>query len=204
MKSKYEKDFKCEVIDKGLISEVAQAKKLLYFDNCYKQIEEETGLVYTACDSQDWFNYLIENSSNSQIDCALRLLRSKIRKGQKVREKIGALILRKEAIFLTLTFEDKVFENTTQETRRRYVARFLKQVSSEYVANIDFSPDINREHYHAVVVNRVNLNAWQYGFAYAEKIRCHKNDLTRVSKYLTKLTAHALKIDATRLIYSRS
>ena len=202
-KAKYSNDFKSEVIAQGLVSEVLQHKKVLYFDNLFDVVDNTTGIVYKAIDNSKWFDYVIESRRNSQLDCAFLLIDSKRRKIQKVRDKISTLIKSGKAVFLTLTFRDDVFEKTTQVTRRRYVSRFLKNTSCDYVANIDFSPDIGREHYHAVVINRVNLKGWKYGFAYAEKIRCRNSDVARVSKYIAKLTAHALKVDATRLIYSR-
>lgn len=203
MKSKYDKDLKCSVLDNGLIKDIIVAKRDLYYKNLETTIDLDTGVVLQVCNNTDWYNYVIENRSKSDFDCAFLLLDSKKRKARKVREKIADLIMTDSAVFLTLTFRDEIFEKTTQATRRRYVARFLKKTSAQYVANIDFSPDIAREHYHAVVISRVDLNAWKYGFSYAEKVRCHKGDLQRVSKYITKLTSHALKVDATRLIYSR-
>lgn len=200
MRSKYDKVFKSEVIDKGLVKDFFQLKKQFEKD-APKVADFENGIIYRL---NYWSTYeAIQRFENSQFDCAYLLARSKIRKAQKVREKISDLVMNKEAVFLTLTFRDDIFDKTTPQTRRRYVSRFLKGVSGQYVANIDFSPDVGREHYHAVITQRVNLKDWSFGFAYAEKIRCHKSDLTRVSKYITKLTAHALKVDATRLIYSR-
>lgn len=203
MRSKYDNDFKSEVISKGLVKEVVRIKKDYYYDSLIDLYDDEQGVFYRASLDNKWTDFVIENRSNSQLDCALRLIDSKQRKAQKVREKIADLILNNNAVFLTLTFRDEVLENTTPLTRRTYVRKFLKSVSSQYCANIDFSPDIGREHYHAVITNRIDLNSWKYGFSYAEKVRCRNSDLKRVSKYITKLTAHALKVDATRLIYSR-
>lgn len=204
MKSKYGKDLKLQVLEKGLIKEIVERKKELYFDSLIDCIDYDNGVIYKTSIDNKWFDYCIENHRKPLMDCAFLLLESKRRKAQKVREKISELVLSGKAVFLTLTFRDDVLASTSQETRRRYVARFLKKVSSQYVANIDFSPDLNREHYHAIVINRVNLNDWEYGFSSAEKVRCRKSDVKRVSLYITKLTSHALKVDATRLIYSRS
>lgn len=204
MKSKYDNDLKGQVIEKGIITKVVLVKKDLYYNNLIELYDDEQGVFFKTTINHEWADFVYKNRSNEEIDCALLLLESKKRKALKVREKISALVLSGRAVFLTLTFRDDVLQSTTPATRRRYVARFLKSVSGEYVANIDFSPDINREHYHAVITSRVDLNSWVYGFAFAEKMRCHKNDLVKVSKYITKLTNHALKIDATRLIYSRN
>lgn len=202
-KSKYDNDFKSEVISEGLVKEVVQKKKELYYSNLIDVVNEEDGVIYKASFDNGWTDYVLKSRSNSQLDCAFLLVDSKKRKAKKVKDKISDLLLNNQAYFLTLTFRDEVLQNTTPQTRRTYVRKFLKSVSDKYVANIDFSPDIGREHYHAVILNRIDLKSWSYGFAFNEKVRSHKNDLERVSKYITKLTAHALKVNATRLIYSR-
>ena len=203
-KSKYSNDFKSEVLAKDLLTEVVKVKKEYYYDTLVKVVDIDSGIISLASFDYRWCDYVFKNRCNPEIDCALLLMDSKRRKAKKVRDKISDLVLTGKAVFLTLTFTDSVLASTSPQTRRRYVSRFLKGVSGQYVANIDFSPDIGREHYHAVITSRVDLKSWCYGFSFAEKMRCHKNDLARVSKYITKLTAHALKIDATRLIYSRS
>lgn len=202
-KSKYDNTTKSVVLDSKLLSEITAIKKELYYNNLVSFPDYETGVVIETTLNTDWCDYVYKIRANDLYDCAFLLLQSKKKKAQKVRDKIAELVLNNNAIFLTLTFRDDVLESTSPETRRRYVARFLKSVSGQYAANIDFSPDLEREHYHAVITKRIDLNTWRYGFAYAEKVRCHNNDLTRVSKYITKLTNHALKINATRLIYSR-
>ena len=201
--SKYSNDFKSEVIAQGLVKQVIEDKKALYYDHLIKVVDNE-GVVYQSVDNDNqWADYVFKNRCNSQVDCAFLLIESKRRKAQKVREKIADLVMKHNAVFITLTFNEKVLNHTTQATRRRYVARYLKSQGKEYAANIDFSPDINREHYHAVICSRCDLKAWKYGFSFAEQVRAHDRDLKRISKYITKLTAHALKVDATRLIYSR-
>lgn len=48
-----------------------------------------------------------------------------------------------DAIFLTFTFNDATLKATSPETRRRYVARYLKQHSDNFVANIDYGKRTN-------------------------------------------------------------
>lgn len=203
-RSKYEKEQKEFVLDCGYMKELIKDKKTLYKGgNIAVRLVNNEGVI-DKINFNDWCSYsAVLRYESKDFDCAYLLIRSKQSKARKVKEKIANIVMNNNAVFLTLTFTDKVLESTSAETRRRYVARYLKSTSAEYVGNIDFSPDINREHYHAVVCNRADLKAWKYGYAYAEQVRAHDRDLTRVSKYITKLTAHALKVNATRLIYSR-
>lgn len=110
------------------------------------------------------------------------------------------------ATFCTLTFTDEYLASTSPETRRRYVARFLKEQSNglPYVANKDFGGKKGREHYHAVCAFRLNPTAWPCGALNVKKIRDSSKPL-KIAKYLSKLTNHAIKETAKRnaAIFSR-
>lgn len=127
----------------------------------------------------------------------------------RVRTKILSIMIIGACSFLTLTFTDEVLANTTEETRRRYVSRFLKSKCTDYVANIDYGKINGREHYHAVV-NGINIDMsdWdKYGYSHCVSVG-RKDDQTtasKISKYLYKLSNHATK-DTTqckKIIYSR-
>lgn len=128
---------------------------------------------------------------------------------QRLKMKVADLVFNGDAIFLTLTFNDETLSKTSVETRRRYVSRFLKTQCKTYVANIDFGEKKGREHYHAIVCPiglSIDLKSWPYGAINAKRIHASDIDLTRTTKYITKLTSHAIK-DSTghayRIIYSR-
>lgn len=128
----------------------------------------------------------------------------------RLRNRITDMLLSGNCLFLTLTFTDDVLSKTSKETRRKYVSRFLKQYSNKYVANIDFGKKNDREHYHAVILcDMVDNKMWSYGALNFERVRF--NDLnqnattTRLSKYVSKLTNHAIKNTTKKnyMIYSR-
>lgn len=56
------------------------------------------------------------------------------------------------AYFTTLTFKPEVLDNTNKQTRRTYIARFLKEFTFYYIANLDKGSLHEREHYHAIVL----------------------------------------------------
>ncbi len=136
---------------------------------------------------------------------------------KRLRNKVHKMVALGTCSFITLTFRDEVLLKTSEATRRRYVARYLKSQSSTYIANLDFGDkkkNINsneREHYHGIVLGYVDPKSWKYGFLGAEKIRNTDRDLKKVSAYVAKLTNHAQKestmlgcLDSPpRLIYSR-
>lgn len=131
-------------------------------------------------------------------------------------------------IFVTFTFTDEVIEKTTEQTRRKYVTLALKACSSDYIGNIDYGKQNEREHYHALVASEFNKDLWKYGivhFEYVkskgiwshikqkkglseeEAIRYNLNANARaLAKYTAKLGNHGVK-DTTRrkrVLYSRS
>jgi len=124
--------------------------------------------------------------------------------------------------FLTLTFSDETLAVTNEETRRKYVTRFLKSISNNYVANIDFGKTENykadngevrlstsREHYHALaVVKYVPVKLWSSnGYILVEKVNNKIKDVKKLSMYISKFTNHAIKKSTGtryRLIYSRN
>jgi len=128
---------------------------------------------------------------------------------KRLKQRIETMLNNGKNLFLTLTFTDKTLAKTSDETRRRYVARFLKQFDCEYVANIDFGEENEREHYHAVLnTSFINPLSWQYGNLDVKQVRNATDkelDCIRLAKYVAKLTNHAIKETTKRnsLIYSR-
>lgn len=165
------------------------------------------------------------------VKVGLSLNQSRYRRVKRVKDKIGAYVQSGYAYFLTLTFTDEVLNRTSYDTRRQKVRRTLKKCCRAYVANIDFgdkakNPQSNgREHYHALVyaddekrlvsdLNRLwgsetpnNKETLRIGIYKLERVRYTPEDAERTSKYVAKLSNHAMKQDknakAPRLIYSR-
>lgn len=113
-------------------------------------------------------------------------------------------------LFITLTFTNEILQKTSQETRRRYVTRYLQLFGGDYVANIDYGKSTEREHYHAVVGYTYLLHEdaeyqWKYGFFNMKHVRNEKLNSERLSKYVAKLTNHAIKETAkgNKIIYAK-
>lgn len=125
---------------------------------------------------------------------------------KRLKDRISTLLRLGTCFFLTLTFNDSVLASTSADTRRKYVTLFLKSLSTDYVANIDFGSQNGREHYHAVVLSDSPImTPWDcYGFSNAKKIGSSE-DFTPIAKYISKLANHAVKATTkgSRAIYSR-
>lgn len=136
----------------------------------------------------------------SRLYGAIRKRKSRLLKHVETLFEIG------NCIFLTLTFTDEVLNNTSEKTRRTYVSRILKEMSTFYIANIDYGDQTEREHYHAIVVaDWVNMSSWKYGFMWVENCHNTKSDHNKLSFYIAKLSNHALKkgTKQKKIIYSR-
>lgn len=123
----------------------------------------------------------------------------------RLKNRITNYLKKGQCIFLTLTFTDKTLNNTSSETRKKYVKNYLKSCSDYYIANIDFGGKNDREHYHAIVVaDKVNYSKWhKYGALKGQKINGRACEV-KLSKYVSKLTNHAIKETTKRnvIIYS--
>ena len=123
----------------------------------------------------------------------------------RLSKRIKTMLTSGSCIFLTLTFTDDVLASTSEDTRHRYVTRFLKTVSDRYVANIDYGKLNEREHYHAIVLaQKVDNKLWSYGSINFERIRINSNEKI-LAKYICKLVNHAIKETTKRnhTIYSK-
>lgn len=124
---------------------------------------------------------------------------------KRLRFKIQKMLNAGDCVFATLTFTDDTLAKTSAETRRRYVTRYLKSQQAEYIANIDYGGKKGREHYHAVVLGRLDPKQWEYGALNVKKIIKTSKPI-KLAKYVNKLTNHAIKDTCKRnaIIYSRN
>ena len=128
---------------------------------------------------------------------------------KRLKNRVASILLNGSCIFLTLTFNDDTLRNTTEKQRRVAVSRYLKQYGCMYVANIDYGSKNKREHYHALInCDKVDFKSWRkYGNINAKRVRNKdiESDKTKLSKYIAKLSNHAIKETTKRscLIYSR-
>ena len=179
--------------------------------NCYQNngcfVDMRTGEI----NSRVGFNRFAAKKANLGFEYSIW----ESNKARKLRlsKRVSKIVLSKKAQFLTLTFAPSYFERVPNaETRRTYIRRFLKEQCSDYVANIDFGEDNGREHYHAIVIPKNEFidyqpycDTFEKSRIYAEHVKVNGKSVDNISKYINKLTNHALKENGQykRLIYSR-
>lgn len=171
--------------------------------------EETTGETFEAL-SNDYYQIteqtyqkLILDISSIAFEQCQKIDHNKYKRTTRLRKRISTMINSQKCYFITLTFNDETLANTSEETRRQLVRRFLKSQATQYVANIDYGKTTEREHYHAVA--NANVQNWAYGYYDSKLVRVDVESEKRIPVYITKLTHHALKQTAkgSNLIYSR-
>ena len=200
---------KQRVLLKGLNLVQKKLSKQIYI--AYKSIDRNVE-KYSDMDFTEYHELLEINNKFKEFFgddwlIAQRLNSNEYKRVKRLKDKMLNSVLSNQAIFLTLTFTDDTLARTTIPTRRRYVSRYLKSQSDYYIANRDFGATNAREHYHAVVISKkVDYSMWRrFGAINSKRIAPTQTSNVRVSKYVAKLSNHAIKETATqqRLIYSK-
>lgn len=189
----YDKDNPCNDIGYTEVFDEIEYIRLVKEKNLY---DYHTALkldkFYQETRKQDW------------NECR-KIYNAHINRVKRVKDRITKILYSGSCIFVTLTFDNKVLNNTSSKTRREYAQRFFN-LSEDYVGNIDFGKKYEREHYHGVIqADKVNHTDWQYGRIGFERIRNNTDDTVRISRYIAKLVNHAIKetTKQCRLLYPK-
>lgn len=204
-------ELKAKVLNNGMVE--AQKK---YSLTMFKKYQEEMALYENGEIIENWkplndnqlqVYRMMAQEFPEEWKEAYRVNDASYHRTKRLKEKIKRMITSGSCIFLTLTFTDKVLDNTSQDTRKQYIKKALKTMSDTYIANIDYGKKKEREHYHAIVLAaKVSQEQWKYGNLDYERVRVEQEDSpVKIAKYINKLTNHAIKetVKQNRLIYSR-
>lgn len=200
---------KSRILKTDLCKKINSIDKATYLNDIDGIIDRELDTKY--------FDLLLQYGYDN-IKEARKINKATYQRYERLKERISNM-LSSPCIFITLNFNDKTLEETTQETRKDYVRRYLKQFKTKYIANIDFGSDrvyldrkgntrqaTSREHYHALIqIDHLN-GTWSHGWQYREKVKLgRKSTDIKLGKYISKLTNHAIKETTKRcaIIYSR-
>lgn len=190
-------------------------KQFILDNNIHKEVNRVNKYVFMASYmgkeyldiANSMVDHIINKYSYSIYRKALNINNAYYHRKSRVSNRLECMLSCGNCIFVTLTFTDEILNKTTYEIRRRYVREFFKLHSDYYIANIDFGEKNGREHYHGVVLcEYIDSSSWKYGYSWFNKIKNNKSSIESVSKYIPKLTNHAIKKStgqSFRLIYGR-
>lgn len=205
--SKINYEYKAKVLASGLCEIEKKISKTFYVNDMNKLygMNIENSNTYSIEMANQLLEYYMEHCPNDLLE-AKKINHATYERVKRLKNRIAKL-LEKPCLFLTLTFTNESLSNTSAITRRRYVTRYLNNFNTEFVGNKDFGKKNGREHYHAVIqAEKIDYSLWQHGAIKGLRVRLDKNSTKeRLSKYIAKLTNHAIKETTKRsaLIYSR-
>lgn len=170
------------------INKISYSQHLNNLNECFGVV---SSFAYDKHTLDYWLNDLQIKYGVCGIIEGYRIANARYHRVSRLKKRIEKII-QNDSLFITLTFSDEVLSNTQPHIRRKYVQRFLKKYSSDYVGNIDFGSINHREHYHAVIqADMLDHNWWPYGISKFERI--YNKDSVKLSQYVAKLTNHAIK-----------
>lgn len=158
--------------------------------------------------------------SDEEYNACCQLRNAKNQCWTRLYDHIGYLNTTYEKVyFITLTFNDSAMK-LTRDTRRQLIHRMLNKYCDDYVANIDYGKQNEREHYHAVIVPKMECDIQlkrsgnrlhycsdlldhkylKYGFYYIELVNCRVDDVKAVSRYIAKLCNHSIKVKQSKIM----
>lgn len=163
-----------------------------YIKTC-KKTEKE--FSFRDIDTNNQFiNQLFDMFGITQVLEGFRINNATKRRLSRLRSRVLKIVSSNRAYFLTFTFNDDTLLNTSKDTRRQYVRRFMKKYYYDFVGNIDYGGLNEREHYHAIVSSsHIHCNLWEYGSLNYELIKNSDKSIKKLSKYISKLVNHAIK-----------
>lgn len=199
--------YKKYILDNNIQSDVSLIKYNTFMNKLYNDMDVSLYYYLTNKELKIMYDSLADKFGFLSILEAMRINNAKHHKVLRLKKRVESIISYNNSIFLTLTFTNKVLSKTKEKTRREYVTKFLKSLSNNYVANIDYGKRNNREHYHALVqVDFVDHTLWKYGAINFERVSYETTDTRdKLSLYIAKLTNHAIKVTTKRhnLIYPK-
>lgn len=209
--------YKSEILKSDLCQTVNEINKSIYADYVLRTTGETIKCKYDI-DTANKLRCLFLTQDEKAYKEAEKIVSAKYRRVVRLSQHIKKMLAVSDNVtFVTFTFRDDVLQSTSEETRRRYITRYLSEFFTDYVANIDYGGKNGREHYHAVVNDVITPHSWKYGILNFEAVQtakefnrvvparyrelapdeqkeCMKRDTEkRLAKYTSKLTNHAIK-----------
>lgn len=139
-----------------------------------------------------------------------RVLNARYNKVSRIKKRLIYLLSRYDYIwFCTFTFSND-YINKCNRTKRDLIKDVINTHDFKYILNVDYGKTTEREHYHCVIGTNWDMNVNQFIQSHYPchclAIQCKKGreDFSRLSKYINKLTNHCIKATTKRqrLLYN--
>lgn len=211
------KELRRQILEDDTYQEYTKLRKEAFLNKspelCFvPAINDDTGEITGYKLNQDYFK-IDEHKLN---ECE-RIRKCKNEQRQKIEEHVKYLFDKTgmKLYFVTFTFNDDVMQ-LKPDTRKQRIRRLLNKICDDYILNIDFGKTTEREHYHAIIAisekrhtlyhqdgdiwnyKIKELDEYDYGFYNVKLIFTEmKDSAEKLSRYITKLTMHSIKVQQT-------
>lgn len=144
------------------------------------------------------FNHFIPFEHNDKYD---KILNARYHKVSRIKRKFLYILEKKTYFyFLTFTFSDEYLKNCDR-TKKDLIKKCLYSFDKNcyMILNKDFGGKNDREHYHCIYGTDNNSNLLDhikknYPFRFqVQHIHFNRRSITKISKYMNKLTNHCVK-----------
>lgn len=128
-------------------------------------------------------------------------LKARYNKSSRIKKRILYLLVHYNYVyFCTFTFNDK-YINCCDKTKRNLIKKSLNSFSSDikYILNVDYGDLNERQHYHGIIATNNSSNLKDHlsfvypSFSWTERIVTDKKSISKLSKYVNKLSNHCIK-----------
>lgn len=205
--SKVDYFFKSFCLNNHIDKEVNKITWNLYCNDFFEQYGLVKNISYSTDTLKLFYDSLADKFGFLSILESLKINNARYHRSLRLKSRVESIINHNTSFFLTLTFTNDTLNRTQAHIRRKYVTRYLKSISNDYLANIDFGKRNHREHYHAIVnCDFIDSKLWKYGNLDFELINNSESIASELlSKYVSKLGNHAIKETCKRnhLIYPK-
>ena len=151
------------------------------------------------------FNLDLKN--NYDFTLCEQMRRARYEQSKKVQNHIQFLFnLEGYLYFATFTFKDESLLLSAY-TRKQKIRRLLSSNFDDYILNIDFGSKNEREHFHAIIYEKIDnsyikdnhlkhkkLDSYNLGIYDLQKIQSTDISKVKLGKYISKLTLHSIKV----------
>lgn len=214
---------KRDLLTNGRYQEINNLKKQFYkdtgigLDQYIRESENSDFAMYEVLNQIDWLSAAV---MPLELRCLNQLQDARRQKGYRIKEQLKYYIIRGyKLVFATFTFNDESIKQD-EIYLKKHIYRLLNKCPDivDYIGNVDYGEENERIHYHYILVmnkdfipeikvrsqnhngkyqkfNSVeNINIkYKKGYTTYELIGTDIDDYERVTKYITKLTLHAIK-----------
>jgi len=127
-------------------------------------------------------------------------------KNTRLNKRVESIITKENAVFYTLTLNEKSLNNISLEHLEREAKKWARKYLDRYLGNLDYGDEVEhtgRPHFHIVGNYKIKPEhvSWPYGAINFKRV--YNENFKRIKNYILKLSLHATKKTACKIFKSQ-